>query len=72
MKRTRLSELVALATGTMLLSGCFSNGAAYFDSKCSSFSGASVSKKYYIEEFEVDGDASFLEIFLQKNSLKLV
>ncbi len=61
MNRTRVFVSVALAAGVTLLSGCFCNGAAYLDSKCSSFSAASVSKKYYIEQIEFDGDASLLD-----------
>ena len=70
MKKIKLCALVALSAGTTLLSGCFHNGAVCFDSKCNTSSGASVSKKYYIEEFEVDGDASFLEIFLHSKTEK--
>ena len=72
MKRTRLAELVALAAGTMLLSGCFSNGAAYFDSKCSTFSGASVSKQYYIEQIEVPHEPSaFRDLFLKQENERI-
>ena len=70
MSKMNLKELVVLSAGITLLSGCFSNGAAYFDSKCTSFSGASVSKKYYIEEFDVDGDASLFGVLLHPQTEK--
>lgn len=70
MNRMSLKAVVVLSAGVTLLSGCFSNGAVYFDSKCSSFKDASVSKQYYIEQFEVDGDASLFGVLLHPQTEK--
>ena len=55
MNRMMLVAVLGLAVGIPMLSGCFSNGAANYDPKCSSFSEVSVVKTYYIEQIEVDG-----------------
>lgn len=48
MNRMMLVAVLGLAVGIPMLSGCFSNGAANYDPKCSSFSEVSVVKTYYI------------------------
>ena len=50
-----LSVSVVLAFGMLLMAGCFSNGAVEFDSKCSAFEDAAVSKTYFIEQIEFKG-----------------
>ena len=70
MKKIKLCALVALSAGTTLLSGCFHNGAVCFDSKCSAFSGASVSKKYYIKQIDVDDGVSLLDRLVQPKTGK--
>ena len=60
MSKIRLYTWVAISAGIPLLSGCFSNGAAYLDSKCSSFSSASVSKTYFIDQIQVEDEFNLL------------
>ena len=70
MNKMRLYTWVVLSAGIPLLSGCFSNGAAYFDSKHNSFSSASVSKTYYIEQIEVESDTNILKKLLTQKAEK--
>lgn len=58
MNRMALCAKALVAFGMMGVSGCFSNGAVKFDSKCGAYEKASVSKAYYIERIELKGVTS--------------
>ena len=60
MNRMLLYANVVFAFGTLLMVGCISNGAVKFDSKCSAFERASVSKNYFIEQIELKGMPALL------------
>ena len=60
MNRIMLRANVVLVFGTLLMAGCIGNGAVEFDSKCSTFERASVSKNYFIEHVELRSMADLL------------